>query len=56
MENLNFESPDTYIISTGISYTVKIIEHALGLFNLKIENHVIEKLDKKQVRCFRKIF
>ncbi len=48
-KTLNFESPDTYIISTGISYTVKeIIEHALGLFNLKIENHVIETLDKKR--------
>tara|TARA_A100001015_G_C15041430_1_gene739906 strand:+ start:837 stop:1817 length:981 start_codon:yes stop_codon:yes gene_type:complete len=48
-KTLNFESPDTYIISTGISYTVKeIIEHALGLFNLKIENHVIETLDRKR--------
>ena len=48
-KTLNFESSDTYIISTGISYTVKeIIEHALGLFNLKIENHVIEKFDKKR--------
>jgi len=48
-KTLDFEIPDTYIISTGTSYEVKeIIEHALSLFNLKIDNHVVEKLDKNR--------